>query len=49
MSTQQRTGTVGHHIPCVVGTATATKSIKSGDRVRVDGRQGIVQVFASQP
>jgi phosphohistidine swiveling domain-containing protein len=36
-------------IPCVVGTATATKSIKTGDRVLVDGRQGIVRVFASQP
>jgi pyruvate,water dikinase len=36
-------------IPCVVGTAAATKSIKTGDRVRVDGRQGTVQVFASQP
>jgi pyruvate, water dikinase len=36
-------------IPCVVGTAAATKSIKTGDRVRVDGRQGTVQIFASQP
>jgi phosphohistidine swiveling domain-containing protein len=35
-------------IPCVVGTATATKTIKTGDRVRVDGRLGTVQVFASE-
>jgi phosphohistidine swiveling domain-containing protein len=35
-------------IPCVVGTATATKTIKTGDRVRVDGRQGTVQIFGSQ-
>lgn len=35
-------------IPCVVGTATATQAIKTGDRVRVDGRQGTVQVFASE-
>ena len=35
-------------IPCVVGTAAATKAIKTGDRVRVDGRQGTVQVFGSQ-
>jgi pyruvate,water dikinase len=35
-------------IPCVVGTAAATQTIKTGDRVRVDGRQGTVQVLASQ-
>ena len=35
-------------IPCVVGTAVATRTIKTGDRVRVDGRQGTVQVFGSQ-
>jgi phosphohistidine swiveling domain-containing protein len=35
-------------IPCVVGTATATKSIKTGDRVQVDGRQGTVRVFAGE-
>jgi phosphohistidine swiveling domain-containing protein len=32
-------------IPCVVGTAVATQAIKTGDRIRVDGRAGIVQVF----
>jgi pyruvate,water dikinase len=33
-------------IPCVVGTAVATTTIKTGDRVRVDGRAGTVQVLA---
>ncbi len=33
-------------IPCVVGTAVATQVVKSGDRVRVDGRAGTVQVLA---
>jgi phosphohistidine swiveling domain-containing protein len=32
-------------IPCVVGTAVATQTIKTGDRVRVDGRAGTVQVL----
>jgi phosphohistidine swiveling domain-containing protein len=35
-------------IPCVVGTAAATQTIRTGDRVRVDGRQGTVQVLESQ-
>jgi pyruvate, water dikinase len=35
-------------IPCVVGTAVATVAIKTGDRVRVDGRAGTVQVLASE-
>ena len=34
-------------IPCVVGTAVATQAIKTGDRVRVDGRAGTVQILAS--
>ena len=33
-------------IPGVVGTAVATTTIKTGDRVRVDGRAGTVQVLA---
>jgi pyruvate,water dikinase len=33
-------------IPCVVGTAVATTMIKTGDRIRVDGRAGTVQVLA---
>jgi pyruvate,water dikinase len=32
-------------IPCVVGTAVATQTVKTGDRVRVDGRAGTVQVL----
>ncbi|TVQ38158.1 MAG: PEP-utilizing protein mobile subunit [Spirochaetaceae bacterium] len=32
-------------IPGVVGTANATKQIKTGDRVRVDGNQGIVTIL----
>jgi phosphohistidine swiveling domain-containing protein len=32
-------------IPCVVGTAVATKEIKTGDRIRVDGRAGTVRVL----
>jgi pyruvate,water dikinase len=32
-------------IPCVVGTAVATVAIKTGDRVRVDGRAGTVLVL----
>ena len=35
-------------IPCVVGTAIATQIIKTGDRIRVDGRAGTVQVFAER-
>jgi phosphohistidine swiveling domain-containing protein len=35
-------------IPCVVGTASGTRTIKTGDRIKVDGRQGTVHVFASQ-
>jgi phosphohistidine swiveling domain-containing protein len=33
-------------IPCVVGTAVATTMIKTGDRIRVDGRAGTVRVLA---
>ncbi len=32
--------------PAVVGTGFATKSIKSGDRVRVDGDRGIVTIVS---
>jgi pyruvate,water dikinase len=31
-------------IPCVVGTAVATRTIKTGDRVRVDGTNGTVTI-----
>ncbi|MGE3287010.1 MAG: PEP-utilizing enzyme, partial [Pseudonocardia sp.] len=33
-------------IPCVVGTAVGTAAIRTGDRVRVDGDRGIVQVLS---
>ena len=32
-------------IPCVVGTAIATQVVKTGDRIKVDGRAGTVQVL----
>ena len=34
-----------YKIPAVVGTWRATKSIKTGDMIRVDGDKGIVQVI----
>ncbi len=34
-----------YRIPCVVGTALATRTIKTGMKIRVDGTQGIVYVF----
>jgi pyruvate,water dikinase len=33
-------------IPGVVGTRTATKTIRDGGRVRVDGNRGVVSVLA---
>jgi pyruvate,water dikinase len=33
-------------IPCVVGTAIATQVVKTGMRIRVDGRAGTVRVLA---
>ena len=32
-------------VPCVVGTRRATQLIKTGDKVRVDGSKGIVEVI----
>lgn len=32
-------------IPCVVGTASATQQIKTGDRLRVDGDNGVVTIL----
>jgi pyruvate,water dikinase len=48
-------GTVSHPavlsrefgIPAVIGTSVATQQIKSGDRIRVDGTQGIVEILES--
>jgi pyruvate,water dikinase len=47
-------GTVSHPavvsrefgIPAVVGTSTATSTIKTGDRVRVNGSTGVVEILA---
>jgi phosphohistidine swiveling domain-containing protein len=47
-------GTVSHPavlsrefgIPAVVGTTVATSQIKSGDRIRIDGTKGIVEILA---
>jgi pyruvate,water dikinase len=52
-------GTVAHPavlsrefgIPCVVGSSVATRKIKSGDRIRLNGTTGIVEILqaAAQP
>jgi phosphoenolpyruvate synthase/pyruvate phosphate dikinase len=47
-------GTVSHPavvsrefgIPAVVGTSDATRKIKTGDRVRVNGSSGVVEILA---
>ena len=47
-------GTVSHPavlareygIPAVVGTSTATSDIRSGDRIRVDGTKGVVEILS---
>jgi phosphohistidine swiveling domain-containing protein len=36
-------------IPAVIGTSVATRRIKTGDRVRVDGSAGRVEVLAAEP
>lgn len=50
-------GTVSHPavlsrefgIPAVVGTSVATQQIKNGDRVRIDGTSGVVEILAAAP
>jgi len=50
-------GTVSHPavlsrefgIPAVVGTSVATEQIKNGDRVRINGTTGVVEILASAP
>jgi pyruvate,water dikinase len=46
-------GTVSHPavlsrefgIPAVIGSSVATQQIKSGDRIRVDGTRGVVEIL----
>ena len=33
-------------MPAVVGTGTATQRIKTGDRLRVDGNEGVVTILS---
>ena len=33
-------------VPCVVGTRRATQLIKTGDKIRVDGSIGVVEVLS---
>lgn len=35
-------------MPAVVGTSTATRTIRTGDRVRVDGTNGVVEILESR-
>jgi len=34
-------------IPCIVGVKNAARILKSGDRVRMDGSTGIVNILSS--
>ena len=43
----ERARSVG--IPAVVGTSVATAQIKDGDRVRVNGNTGLVEILANVP
>jgi phosphohistidine swiveling domain-containing protein len=36
-------------IPCVMGTGDGTRRLHTGDRVRVDGQTGVVEVLAPAP
>ena len=50
-------GTVSHPavlsrefgIPAVVGTSVATEQIKNGDRIRIDGTSGVVEILVAAP
>ena len=50
-------GTVSHPavlsrefgIPAVVGSSVATQEISSGDRIRVNGTTGVVEILAKAP
>jgi phosphohistidine swiveling domain-containing protein len=34
-----------YEIPAVVGTSVATETIRTGDRIRIDGTQGVVEIL----
>jgi len=34
-----------YQVPCVVSVERATKTLKDGQRIRVDGNQGVVMVL----
>jgi rifampicin phosphotransferase len=36
-------------IPCVVNTKVATRTVRTGDRVRVDGARGVIEVLDRAP
>jgi len=36
-------------IPAVVGTSVATQQIKNGDRIRIDGVSGVVEILGTAP
>jgi len=36
-------------IPAVVGTSVATERVRNGDRIRVDGTHGTVEILSEQP
>jgi len=36
-------------IPCVINTVTGTRQIRTGDRLRVDGDQGVITVLEPAP
>ncbi len=50
-------GTVSHPavlsrefgIPAVVGTSVATEQIKNGDRIRINGTTGVVEILSTEP
>ncbi|MCC8161868.1 MAG: hypothetical protein LIO86_01550, partial [Lachnospiraceae bacterium] len=34
------------NVPCVVGTRRATQLVKTGDKIRVDGSKGVVEIIS---
>jgi pyruvate,water dikinase len=34
-----------HGVPAIVGTGRATRAVKTGQRIRVDGNTGIVTIL----